>query len=247
MFQYRVRNRNMSHLTVERLVALADEEPTSAEAAHLATCELCAKERNANRAVLALAGLERNYAGAPLTTWEQLAPRLREEGLIATGLRRLRFPSNRQWLEAAAAVLLIGGGAIIGRYSVGGTPLPGATVAMQQEGTPVLAASNPSAAQSFSSQEEAVAVLARAGREYQSALAYLASHDSTATGVDKSSMYRNRLATLDEVAETTRQAVKEAPYDPVINRYYMTTMSTREATLRQLGNSLPTGAKLTSF
>ena len=235
----------MSHMSPDRLVALADEEPTSAEAAHLATCEVCARERNANRAVLALAGLERNYAGAPLTSWEELAPRLREEGLIADGIRRLRFPSNRQWLEAAAAILLIGGGAIVGRYSAGETPLPGMAVT-SQEGTPVIAASN-QAAQTFTSQEEAVAVLARAGREYQSALAYLAAHDSTATG-DKSSMYRSRLATLDNVAETTRQAVADAPYDPVINRYYLTTMQTREATLRQLDNSLrTTGAKLTSF
>lgn len=235
----------MSHLSLDRLVALADEEPTSAEAAHLAVCEICARERNANRAVVALAALERNYAGSPLTSWEQLAPRLREEGLIADGVRRLRFPSNRQWLEAAAAILLIGGGAILGRYSAGETPLPGMAVA-SQEGTPVIAASN-QPTQTFTSQEEAVAVLARAGREYQSALAYLAAHDSTASGADKSSMYRSRLATLDEVAETTRQAVAQAPYDPVINRYYLTTMQTREATLRQLGNSLPTGAKLTSF
>jgi len=234
----------MSHLTVDRLVALADEEPTPAEAAHLATCGVCARERNANRAVLALASLERNYAGAPLTTWEQLAPRLREEGLIADGLRRLRFPSNRQWLEAAVAVLLVGGGAILGRYSVGGTPLPG-SVAIQ-DATPVVAVSTASAP-AFRSQEEAMATLARAGQEYQSALAYLASKDSSGAGSDKSSMYRSRLAALDEVAETTRQAVADAPYDPVINRYYLTTMQTREATLRQLDRTLPTGAKLTSF
>lgn len=234
----------MSHLSVDRLVALADEEPTPAEAAHLATCELCARERNANRAVFALASLERNYAGAPLTTWEQLAPKLREEGLIADGIRRLRFPSNRQWLEAAAAVLLIGGGAILGRYSVGGTPLPG-SVAIQ-EATPVVAVSTASVP-AFRSQEEAMATLTRAGQEYQSALAYLASNDSSGARIDKSSMYRSRLAALDEVAETTRQAVTDAPYDPVINRYYMATMQTRAATLRQLDGTLPTGAKLTSF
>lgn len=235
----------MSHLSIDRLVALADEEPTSAEAAHLAICEVCARERHANRAVLALASLERNYAGAPLTTWEQLAPRLREEGLIATGVRRLRFPSNRQWLEAAAAVLLIGGGAILGRYSAGGTPLPG-SIARQEAAAPVVAVSM-GTAPAFRSQEEAMATLARAGQEYQNALAYLANHDSSASGVDKSSMYRSRLAALDEVAETTRQAVADAPYDPVINRYYLTTMQTREATLRQLNRTLPTGAKLTSF
>ena len=37
----------MLHLSTDRLAALGDEQPTSAEAAHLATCEVCARERAA--------------------------------------------------------------------------------------------------------------------------------------------------------------------------------------------------------
>ena len=60
-------------------------------------------------------------------------------------------------------------------------------------------------------------------------------------------MYRNRLAALDAVASTTREAINEAPYDPVINGYYLTTMQAREATLRQLNTPLPSGVRLTRF
>ena len=238
----------MQHLSVDRLGALADEEPTADEAAHLASCIDCAREREAYRAVLAMAVMERGYAGAPLTTWESLAPRLREEGLI--GGRRARvfsFPSSRKWLEAAAAVVLIGGGAIIGRYSAGATPLPTPVATIDQsvgDATPVLAASS---GRAFTSSAEAVAALSRAQQDVQKALAYLSSQDTSANTVDKSSMYRNRLAALDEVASTTREAVNEAPYDPVMNGYYLTTMQAREATLRQLNTTLPSGVKLTRF
>ena len=239
---HQILNRNMSHLTVERLGALADDQPTAAEAAHLSSCAECAREMAAHRAVLAMASLERNYTGAPLTTWESLAPRLREEGLIGARGRRFSFPSHRQWLEAAAAILLIGGGAILGRYSAGATPLP--PVAMESSATPVVAAANTG---TFTSTAEAMAALSRAQQEYQKAVAYLATQDSSSTQVDKSSMYRNRLAALDAVASTTREAVNEAPYDPVINGYYLTTMQAREATLRQLRTTLPSGVQLTRF
>ncbi len=235
----------MSHLTVDRLGALADEEPTAAEAAHLSSCAECTREREAHRAVLAMALLERDYTGAPLTTWEALAPRLEEEGLLSRGTRRGGTPSHRQWLEAAAAILLIGGGAILGRYSAGATPLPTPVAVLQEGATPAVAASLPGVG--FTSSADAMAALTRAQQDLQKALAFLATQDSSSVNVDKSSMYRNRLAALDAVASTTREAVNEAPYDPVINGYYLTTMQARETTLRQLNTTLPSGVKLTRF
>jgi hypothetical protein len=116
---------------------------------------------------------------------------------------------------------------------------------MDQSATPVLAASN--TAPAFASPAEAMATLTRAQQEYQKALAYLATQDTSGAQVDNSSMYRSRLAALDAVASTTREAVNEAPYDPVINGYYLTTMQAREATLRQLNTTLPVGVKLTRF
>jgi hypothetical protein len=58
---------------------------------------------------------------------------------------------------------------------------------------------------------------------YQHAAAYLADHDSTAH-VDESEAYRTRLAALDRAGRAMSEALREAPYDPVINRYYLTTL-----------------------
>jgi len=49
------------------------------------------------------------------------------------------------------------------------------------------------------------------------------------------------------VMTEVRQALREAPQDPVINQYYQATVGAREATLRQLGTTLPAGAKLNRF
>ena len=63
----------MSHLSTERLAALGDEEPTAVEAAHLAACADCARERSAYRTLVAMARTERDAIGIPLTRWESIA------------------------------------------------------------------------------------------------------------------------------------------------------------------------------
>ena len=46
---------------------------------------------------------------------------------------------------------------------------------------------------------------------------------------------------------TAREAMREAPHDPVINGYYLNTLGQREATLRQLNTALPASLKVSSF
>src|SRR5215213_8696251 len=70
---------HMSHLSTERLAALGDEEPTASEAAHLAACADCARERSAYRTLVAMARTEREAIGIPLTRWESIA------GALANG------------------------------------------------------------------------------------------------------------------------------------------------------------------
>ncbi len=43
------------------------------------------------------------------------------------------------------------------------------------------------------------------------------------------------------------EALNEAPYDPVINGYYLTTLGQREATLRQLNTVAPASMRLMSY
>ena len=59
---------------------------------------------------------------------------------------------------------------------------------------------------------------------------------------------RARLAALDQANQVMGAALSEAPYDPVINGYYLTTLGQREATLQQL-NTVAAGSsmRMTSY
>src|SRR5215218_7066462 len=78
---------HMSHLSTERLAALGDEEPTASEAAHLAACADCARERSAYRTLVAMARTEREAIGIPLTRWESIASAMAAES--STPMRSL--------------------------------------------------------------------------------------------------------------------------------------------------------------
>jgi len=99
----------------------------------------------------------------------------------------------------------------------------------------------------FKSPEEAWATLNRAGEEYQRASAYLSASKTDVPMPTTPDTYRTRLAALDNVMTEMRSALHEAPHDPVINQYYLATVGAREATLRQLGTTLPAGARLNRF
>lgn len=163
--------------------------------------------------------------------------------------------------RAAAALLLLAAGVTAGRWSAGDgvsvaptRQLATASDLLAAPGGGGLASVARAVADSlpvFRSTTEALIALARAEREYQLAAAYLMGGDSaggTAVGpAIAPEVYRTRLAALDNVMAASRQALYEAPHDPVINRYYLATVASREATLQQLNTALPTGQRLTRF
>lgn len=234
----------MSHLPTERLAALADEAPTAAELAHLASCAECARERDAYRSLVELAASAGTSIGAPLTSWEALRPRLVGDRLIGaeSATPRPRRTGNRAWLQAAAAVLLVSGGAVAGRVTAGAGPLPAArtrpvnTTAAATDSSP-----------RFRSVEDARVAQAQSQLLYQSATAYLAQRDTAASEPESPAAIRTRLAALDRTRQVLDQALDEAPYDPVINGYYLTTLGQREATLRQLNTVAPASMRITSY
>ena len=101
-------------------------------------------------------------------------------------------------------------------------------------------------ASSFESVEHASRVLAAAQRDYQRAAAFLAEQDSSAT-LGTPEALQARLAALDEVMPRVREALSVAPADPVLNQVYLTTYDVRESTLRQLGRTLPVGARVNGY
>lgn len=234
----------MSHLSTERLAAIADDNPTADEATHVAGCWDCRAELAAYRRLARLSAMA-PVPMEPLTAWSQLAPRLRDEGIInasgtaserlagATSHPRRRLPA---WgLRAAAGVVLVLGGALVGRLSTG---LPAFSLgsASQQD------------IAGFSSNEEAVRALTVAQQQYQSAAAFLAAQDTSARfiGMNRDA-YQVRLAALDEIAAATRAALYRTPQDPMLNQYYLTTLGAREATIRQIGATMPDTRRLERY
>jgi hypothetical protein len=247
----------MLHLDPERLAALADEEPTAAEVAHLAACEACAAERDAYRSLHALAASERGTAlRSPISNWSALAESLGEEGLLAPdpaigapGAPRGSWWSaaSRRWLNAAAAVLLVLGGGVAGRLSAGlGDGGRGGSLTGTTRNSSTMLASNPQTtdtALTFHSMAEAMETIQVAEQTYRMAAAYIAAQDTSADP----QRFRTRLAALDRMTDAALAAVNEAPHDPVINQYYLSTVSARQATLRELDRALPSGVKLVSY
>jgi hypothetical protein len=197
-----------------------------------------------------LVARERARGATPLTEWTAIAAQLRAEGLIRKA-DRPSLLSTTTWMRIAASLVLVAGGIAIGRYTARSTessPTAVATsaAASQASGTGADLSSNASSS-SFASAEDAWSVLNRAGEEYQRASAYLSANNTNVPMPSGPSMYRTRLAALDNVMSEMRAALQEAPQDPVINQYYLATVGAREATLRQLGTTLPPGAKLNRF
>jgi hypothetical protein len=235
----------MSHLPTERLAALVDEAPTTMELAHLASCAECARERAAYQRLADLAAVASSRLGVPLTTWEAIAPALTADGVIDTGRATPVFPvrarrTSRPWVQAAAAALLVGGGVAAGRWSAR------APASRSAQNVAIVQGSSDSSA-AFHTVQEARSAQAQSQETYQTATAYLAQHDTVGQATESPQAMRARLAALERARDVMGEALNAAPYDPVINGYYLTTLGQRDATIRRLNTVLPASMRMTSY
>jgi hypothetical protein len=202
---------------------------------------------------------ERAREQVPLNDWRTIAARAREEGLIRESQSR-SWVSGQPWIQAAAAMLLLVGGIAIGRTTIAiPSSAPSGAGSQQIAGTgtreagsevtsgasTIAAAPSTSTAASFASVDDASVTLQRALNEYQAASAYIAANSSGPTTVDSSGIYRTRLAALDKVNNAMESALRTAPYDPVINQYYLAAMGARVATQQMAAR--PVGLALRGF
>ena len=243
----------MSHLSIERLAALADEQPSADEGNHLATCARCAHELEVHRSLLARAGSEREAMAVPLTRWDTLSQRLRAEGLITKSPESRevvdisrRF-TPRAMLQIAATLLLVAGGAVLGRISAGASVVPGGLTGSEPTQGASRRVSVDSLPTTFASVEEAQRWKTSYEDAYQKTVSFLATNDSGARAVETPAVMKARLSALDQVNRTMGEALKDAPYDPVINNYYLNSFGEREATLRAINAVLPQGVRMKSF
>jgi len=190
-----------------------------------------------------LAWEERERLTAPLTSWENLAAAMRQEGVIHDAAAR-GAGASPWWFQAAAAMVLLVGGMAIGRLAL--PEFAGSETATTTTSDARLA-SNADTMITFRSTAEAISVLQRAERDYRLAMIYLSGQDTVTRMADDPAIYRARLAALDEMAGVALDAVHQAPQDPLMNRYYLSTLGARDATLRQLGERLPENVQLVGF
>jgi len=265
----------MSHLSIDRLAAIADDTPTADEATHIAGCWDCRAEVAAFRRLARMSAMA-PVPMEPLTAWSNLAPQLRAEGIIVDAQRlerqggqtvvresahpaptfaggapvvplMNRRPRTQVWMmRAAAGLALVVGGAFLGRVTAGvpvGVPVgTGPFGSVPVEGRPL------ALAPAFRSADDAMQVLAAAQQQYQDAAAFLATQDTSSRFVGMNQdLYQTRLTALDEIAAATRSALYRAPQDPMLNQYYLTTLGAREATLRQIGATMPATSRLERY
>ena len=233
----------MSHLSPERLAALSDDTPTPVEAAHVTTCELCSAELTAQRKLARLAAAAQVLVAAPVSNFDALVPRLRAEGLAAA---RDRAATMWRWTSrVAAGLVLVAGGAAAGRATAS-RELP--MLPKAQTSDAAVSTAPASVSNDFRTADDAMRALSAAQQTYQTAAAFLAAQDTSAhfIGLNQNT-YRTRLAALDEIAAATRAALYRAPQDPVLNQYYLGTLSEREATLTQLRQAVPATSRIRSY
>lgn len=231
----------MLHLDPERLAALAEDQPTHDEAAHLAACPECAREQAAYEELVAMAARERHTVLArPLTDWRSLSARLTDEAArIAPAPARGRgLP--RAWMQIAAGLLIAASGLMVGRATA--APRSAETGPRGTTG-----AANGDSSRSPASVEDAMALMRRAESDYRLAAAFVVAHDTSMHGNAGIDRYRQRLAALDRVSDAALAAANQAPADPVINQYLISARTARDVTLQQLNGSLPAGMSLSSY
>jgi len=226
------------------------------------------------QALDALIARERTRIVAPLTEWRSLALSLRDEGLLrAQGDARAGqaygayggayagqapprvTPRERvgwlgttaRWtMRIAASAALVAVGIIAGRgMTIGHDVVHTIQMAIADStdaGTHVRVNGTP-----FHSADEARSALVASETEYQKAAAYLAATDTSARTNASPEVLRDRLAALNEMSATALKALRDAPDDPLLNQYYLSTLSAQEATLQRLSRALPADARVIRF
>lgn len=255
----------MPHLSLEALARLLDEPPTNAESRHLECCAHCREELEALHADQAALGELPDLLPPPPGAWAALEERLREEGLVGTGTRTKASQPGARFLRLAASLALFLCGGISGFLLRGDTEQVPGEIAARTEATSGITpigsslggnsslSATPSGTPrpggptlggglltSASNRTATIRDAAAAARALQEAeLAYRAALDRYAefSSEDQGANPMMRLAALENIVITTRDALAAAPADPLINGYHMAALAQRDATVRQIALS----------
>ena len=135
--------------------------------------------------------------------------------------------------------MLVAGGLVAGRAS--------ARFSLSTSASSSASVSQVDSTPRFRSLDEARAAQMQSQILYENATNYLAQHDTTNRVMESPAAMRTRLAALDRTQQVLNQALNEAPYDPIINGYYLSTVHQRDATLRAINASAPASMPIVSY
>lgn len=243
----------MQHLESERIAAFDHDAPTAGELAHLEACATCRAERVAFSSLSKRALQLIDAPVAPemprLTNWESLSARLRTERLMDVSLEPVRVNRtprvrNEWWRMAAAAVMLVAGGAVWGRFSETASSIGPRSTQLPVITSDVIGAGLGIGNTGFSSMEEATRALAKIERDFNRTSLWMTANDPSANASD---VLRRRLAQLDQLVAVAYAAKTAAPQDKVLEHYHRSANAARELTLQQLGKALPVGRSLERY
>lgn len=225
----------MGHLNIEELARLVSEKPSRQEREHLDGCPAC-------RAELADLVAQTESLGSlpdlrpPAGDWEALEARLTSEGLILSSglIARSRRPWLPHWLQAAAAIVLFLGGAVVGPRLMGEQSIAerilGSGGSLAQ---PVSLVADPGLpAPSASNLAEAAEIVRLTERQYSDALLQYRQFLDAQGRSDYVGDPTDRFAAVEAIVAAGRAAVQQAPADPYVNGVLVSALAEREALLR---------------
>jgi hypothetical protein len=221
----------MGHLTIETLASLVGEIPSPEEQEHLDACATCRKELEGLTAQTEAMGSLPDLR-PPAGDWEALEGRLASEGLIrSSGLAgKASRVWGSPWLQAAAALVLFLGGAVVGPRFTASRGLEDLADQGPPPGMQLIPVSTE--AQPVSNIAEAAEAVRLAERYYMDALLQYrqlmdAQGEPTYIGDPAA-----RFAAVEAILAAGRAALKQAPADPYVNGVLAGAMVEREALLR---------------
>ncbi len=225
------------HLSRERIAALLDEpEATGADREHLDQCSDCTREYEqlirTRMALSALPDLE-----PPVDEWEKISRRLSDDVAPIRGTDSRSNSTRFRPMWAAAVVALFAAGLGVGRQmSPAGDASRDATTARSESESSPAALVDASDAQPSTRETDdpteaylrTIAQIQELRREGPSGEAVL----------DDPSLAAERLMRLDALIEASREALREAPTDPVLNNLLFDVVDERQTLAGQMDRSL---------
>jgi len=221
---------HLNRVQISLLLEQPEDVPGGPE--HLADCPECAREyEQMSRMRMALSGLPE--LEPPVGEWAAVQERL--------GLDPLRRPIGappwwqgaRRVLQAAAVIALFAAGLMVGRRGAGQGNSPGPS-ALTTTAVPVEAGDPGSPGESSLAIQPAEAYLRTVADLQQ----LRDSFDESASRQPGPEAFAERITHLDAMIDASRDALREAPEDPVLNNFLFQLVDEREDLAGQLDQTL---------